>query len=175
MEEDRTGPALPRPVTELGSLRAEIGELTGYVRGLVERVEDIRSDISQLPCRGKASGCSKPPSGEMVPRTKTGSRYPAITRADVDAALAKAAEAAEECAERTVEERLEALEVARSAKQRDRQRWYLELARTIIPLIAGAGIVGAVKLECPAQSAQRQQRPAIVQPQQRDAASAARR
>jgi len=170
----------PLTVTEAGAIHQELGRLSGLVESqqlLTEEARDearntrkimreelalarteTREELAKLPCRN-AQPCPvlpKPPSGETRTASRTGSRYPAITKADIDAAVTRAEEAAEEAAERTVEERLEALEVQRiqtakeaQEKRRDSIRWVLEIVKVLIPLLAGLGIAGSMKLECP--------------------------
>lgn len=148
--------------------------------------EMVREELGRLPCRTMPpQPCPvKPPSAETKPtRSSTGTSYESV-RAKLEEAVDEAEERAECTAEttaiRVVQERLADLETKQATREKERReerrasiRWVLEVAKMLVPLIAGAGIVGAVKCELPRAQPAPHYQPA--RQLQRDAASAARR
>ncbi len=184
-----------RPATEAGAVARLEGRFEEFKDGVFLRLDQVAADLRALPCRGLPS-CPAPvpkksPSSETAPssgRSPTGTTYERVKgelRGEIRGELEEAVEEAECTAERTalrvVQERLEAVEAKQAVREKERReerrasiRWVLEVAKMLVPLVAGASIVGAVKCEIPrAQPAPHYQQ--IKQPQHRDAASAARR
>jgi len=117
----------------------------------VDRVVALEAQMALVSSGG---GRVKPPSSETRPKSGTG--YAVITQRDFENSQRLVLAEAEAAAERTVEERL-ALVEERQAKRREETRqsvkWWLEIAKTVIALLVGSGIVFAARCELPARSA----------------------
>jgi hypothetical protein len=150
--------------------RAEIYRDLGRLEGVVERLELVVSELSSrlngLDCgthRGRLEAFEqklerfeaaelqrrlRPPSQERSP---SGQGHAAV-KALIENTERHVLEQVETVAGRTVEDRLAELEVRRERDQ-DRQRasirWWLETARVVIGILAGAGIVGIARCELP--------------------------
>jgi hypothetical protein len=116
-----------------------------------------RTDALEQQMARISSGSRRSPSGEQRPAT--GGSHRAVSQRDLDESQRLVIAELEGRVERTVEERLAAVEVQqerRSENQRKKVRDWLEILRTAIMIAAAAGVGGTVALRCgtTAQSAQ---------------------
>lgn len=110
-----------------------------------DRINKIEERLDQLSAR-------RPPSNEHLPsRAPTGAGYQAIKDMVENTERHVLAEV-ERTAERTVEERIAALEVTKARQKEERRgdiRWWLETAKLVLAILAGAGIYGVARCELP--------------------------
>lgn len=171
-EKRATGPDLPQ--RDWTDMHHQMGRLEGRLESVEPMLAELLKRLATLDCgehRARldelerkvmaiATGASRsrPPSGETQARPRTGQGYPAITRKDLDDTqehvIAEMTRRSEDIAERTVEERLaavEALQERRSQQRRESVRGWLQIVQLVLGIAAGAGVTLAVR--CPAQPA----------------------
>lgn len=156
---------------------AELGRLAGLVEGLTMRIEELHSDVRQLPCRtGQAAAAC------VVPRKQGSSdKHPAVTARDLEESQRIVLCRAEEAAERTVEERLASLEQARAQVRAEQQqqveqrrgsmRFFVDLLKSAGPAIVAIVVALGVRCEMAPQAA----RPSTIQRVQQPASQPALR